>query len=424
MANNIKISKATVDRLLYKTTGQVVYWDSALKGFGMRIGQNTKAFIVQKKIAGKTVRVTIGIYGQITAEQARKQALVVLGEMTMGKNPVDKKIQDKARSVTLKEVFEDFLSTRKTLKPMTIYNYDNLMKVCFGDWFKKPIVNITKDMVEKRHEKIGKKKLLIPTANKKTRKAGGEAYANFAARVLRSVFNFAIGRYEDSKGQPLITDNPVRRLSQVRAWYKIKQRDDYIKPNDLPTFFDAVEGLESKTMGDYLLTLLFSGLRRGEAASLEWKQVDFKNMTLTIADTKNDEKLVLPLSDYLQSLLKRRYETARVNAFVFPGSGASGYINDPKKAIKSVREKLGYPLTIHGLRRTFITVADNLDLSWYAIKRLVNHKMSGDVTAGYIMKDVERLRKPMQKVTDFILRKAGRSKKAKVIKLHKGKQTG
>ena len=34
----------------------------------------------------------------------------------------------------------------------------------------------------------------------------------------------------------------------------------------------------------------------------------------------------------------------------------------------------------------------------------MNHKMSNDVTAGYIIVDVERLRKPMQLITDYILR--------------------
>jgi hypothetical protein len=34
----------------------------------------------------------------------------------------------------------------------------------------------------------------------------------------------------------------------------------------------------------------------------------------------------------------------------------------------------------------------------------MNHKMSGDVTAGYIIADVERLRKPMQQITDYLLK--------------------
>ena len=40
----------------------------------------------------------------------------------------------------------------------------------------------------------------------------------------------------------------------------------------------------------------------------------------------------------------------------------------------------------------------------YALKRLLNHKMTHDVTAGYIMRDVERLRKPMQRISDYLIR--------------------
>ncbi len=66
-------------------------------------------------------------------------------------------------------------------------------------------------------------------------------------------------------------------------------------------------------------------------------------------------------------------------------------------------ELSGVPFTLHDLPRTFATIADSLDLPSYALKRLLNHKMNNDVKAGYIMKDVERLRKPMQLVTNFFL---------------------
>lgn len=61
--------------------------------------------------------------------------------------------------------------------------------------------------------------------------------------------------------------------------------------------------------------------------------------------------------------------------------------------------------TVHDLRRTFATTAESLDLPADAVKRLLNHKMTNDVTAGYIMRDVERLRKPMQQISDFLVRR-------------------
>lgn len=68
-----------------------------------------------------------------------------------------------------------------------------------------------------------------------------------------------------------------------------------------------------------------------------------------------------------------------------------------------VIQESGVHFTVHDLRRTFITVAESLNISAYALKSLLNHKMSNDVTAGYIIKDAERLREPIQKITDYLL---------------------
>ena len=82
-----------------------------------------------------------------------------------------------------------------------------------------------------------------------------------------------------------------------------------------------------------------------------------------------------------------------------------------------VIQESGIAFTIHDLRRTFLTVAESLDIPAYAVKRLANHKMSNDVTAGYIVADVERLRQPMQKITDYILKCAGYKSSATITAL-------
>ena len=78
-------------------------------------------------------------------------------------------------------------------------------------------------------------------------------------------------------------------------------------------------------------------------------------------------------------------------------------MDDPNKQMKLVIETSRVTFTPHDLRRTFITVAESLDISAYALKRLANHKMANDVTAGYIIGDAERLRIPMQRITDYLL---------------------
>jgi integrase len=62
--------------------------------------------------------------------------------------------------------------------------------------------------------------------------------------------------------------------------------------------------------------------------------------------------------------------------------------------------------SLHDLRRTFITTAESLDIPAYALKRLLNHA-DGDVTAGYIILDNERLRAPMQRIADYLVRAMG-----------------
>lgn len=110
-------------------------------------------------------------------------------------------------------------------------------------------------------------------------------------------------------------------------------------------------------------------------------------------------------------------QVAAVNPYVFPGRDGKGYLVEPKHQMKKVVETSQAPFTAHDLRRTFITVAERLNISMYAIKRLVNHKFNNDVTAGYIVSDVGRLREPMQTITDHLKRAVGLNKSAEVIHL-------
>lgn len=103
----------------------------------------------------------------------------------------------------------------------------------------------------------------------------------------------------------------------------------------------------------------------------------------------------------MMDILRRRQLDMRT-PFVFRGNGRSGFLIEPKRQIVKVIEASGVSFTLHDLRRTFITIAESIDISPYTINRLVNHKMRNDVTAGYIITDVERLRAPMQRIADRI----------------------
>jgi integrase len=95
--------------------------------------------------------------------------------------------------------------------------------------------------------------------------------------------------------------------------------------------------------------------------------------------------------------------TRLASKFVFPGEGQTGHLTEPRRGVDAVTAATGIKFTCHDLRRTFITIAESLELSAYALKALVNHKRSSsDVTGGYIIMSVDRLREPVQRIADAI----------------------
>ncbi|HKF93200.1 MAG TPA: tyrosine-type recombinase/integrase, partial [Gammaproteobacteria bacterium] len=205
------------------------------------------------------------------------------------------------------------------------------------------------------------------------------------------------------------------------------RRRTVIKPHQLRPWFEAVLSLSHAPNGqyrpstdgagrDYLLLLILTGLRNREAATLQWENVDLTGKTLTVYDTKNRQDHTLPLSDYLFAMLTTRHAN-RINAYVFPAASGNGHLRTSQTSIAKVRAASGVSFTPHDLRRTFATVADSLDIPGYAVKALLNHKPS-DVTAGYIVTDVERLRVPMQRITDYMLGTAGLKQGAEVASMH------
>jgi integrase len=229
----------------------------------------------------------------------------------------------------------------------------------------------------------------------------GAGAANNTMRVLRALFSFAAHRYETA-GKPILTENPVAYLSRLKAWQKLPRRQTVLTVHQLKPWYEAVMSLEEESRRDLLIFLLFTGLRKGEAISLKWNDVDLDNGTVLIRDTKNRQPHMLPLSDYLQTLLERRSRSKNNNNYVFPGE-MGGRMSDPRPQVEEICTNTGITFTPHDLRRTFATVAESLDLSWKTVKALLNHKMEDDVTAGYVVSEAERLRSAMQTITDTLL---------------------
>lgn len=394
----MKLTKSVIDRLPIpdkKTDGkatQDIYRDTSLTGFGLLVGSGgTKSFFVERRVNGRVKRVSLGRYGHLTPALARIKAQEMLGQIAMGKDPAAEKKAVKAKAVTLSAAFEDYLTTRKDLKAGTVGNYRKCVNGCLSDWLPKRLADIDKDMIEQRHADIGK------TA---------PARANNTMRVLRAVFNHAIAKYENEDGKSVFNTNPVDRLSKNRAWYATEKRTSVLKPHELKTFYEATGQLANGATRDYFRFLLFTGLRKMEAARLTWDRVSFDDNTFTISDTKNGKPHTLPLSPFLRELLETTKAVAD-SEWVFPSPVGKQHLKEPRGAIRQVSAALNKPFILHDLRRTFITIAESLDIPAYALKRLLNHSNPNDVTEGYIISNIDRLRKPMEQITSYISDNAG-----------------
>lgn len=271
-----------------------------------------KTFIVYRRVKGIPTRLKLGSHPNLTIEIARKMAQVELLKIAQGLDPQQARKEQKLRAITLNELFDDYLSIKKDLKPNAIQDYERAKSYAFSDWLAQPITNITERVVLDRHKMLGQR---------------SQARANSSMQVLRALFNFAGARYKNDEGKRLFPENPVQILTLLKAWYKINRRTTIIKEHQLKDFVEAVQNIKDSQYyngRDYLLLLLFTGLRKDEVCSLRKENVDLKAKTITLPDPKNREQHIVPLNTVAQAIVAKRFNLIE-NMYLFPGTGPSRY---------------------------------------------------------------------------------------------------
>ena len=269
----VKLTKSFIDQLALVPA---IYRDSELIGFAVRVNSSYKTYIVEKKVLGKSVRSTLGLYGNITLAQARELACEKLLQMSQGINPNDekkKKVSDEDDRLaieklkpTMKEAFDNYLSIRD-LKSRTISDYTIVIEKYLSDWKSMKLDDVSRRMIQDKHFELSK---------------NSKAQANLAMRVFRAVYNFSLEHYLDYNDKPLLSAyNPVKTLSARKAWNKIKRRKSHINEEQLPDWVRAIfqyedQGQHFETNRDFLLTIILTGLRREACESLSWEDIDLK----------------------------------------------------------------------------------------------------------------------------------------------------
>jgi len=133
--------------------GQLIVRDEELKGFGLRITQGAKSYFVERRVNGTKRRVTIGRADLLSLEEARLKARQILLDMASAIDPTAEKRNEKTASITLIELLEEYLQVR-TLKASTVSVYRRVITRKLKDWLHRPVVEITKDMVQLRHKAL------------------------------------------------------------------------------------------------------------------------------------------------------------------------------------------------------------------------------------------------------------------------------
>lgn len=435
----MKFDKRSIDKLPLTRQGQVDYFDTATPGLGLRVGTSSKTFFVKADVKDatkpkgyRTAKKTLGRYGDITLEEAKKmmegreeekngkRTFTPGARLELKSGPVS----DNGANVTLRDMLKFYFQEKKRqdgkpFKPATVKGYSRIIERHFETWLTLPLPEVARLTPEKVIERY--------------RQIEGNSGA-YGARngfvMLTAIINYALIRHPGA-----ITANPLNVLRLGKHMKKIEARTDKLEGNDFKAFYDGLQKFNEITRDAYLFCL-YHGLRSEEAAGLKWEYIedgkrlggiDLVKNEMFIPDTKNRKPLHVPLCRQSLAILKRRQEENPAgNLFVFPSLPRAQCLNKTghvRLMSAELKAKTGLDITIHGLRRSFITQARRLKIFEDA-DRLTNHVDASISGKHYDGTGVDDLLKPLQTIANEIERLMKEGTGAKVIHLGNAQAMG
>jgi integrase len=215
---------------------------------------------------GRTRRITVGPIA-IGLKKARADAATLIAGMLNGADPKAERRATAKRNKTLREAMEAYV-TGKQIADRSRDGYRTAIEGYLTAWLDAPIRDITVEAVRKRHAAIAAE---VARRNKGRRRGGGpttgKATADGVMRALRAVW------YDHATVDTTMPSNPIQLKGR---WFKVPARKSSVEREQLPAFYRAVDSLTNRAHRDFIMLLLFTGLRRNEAAALRWDEVKFK----------------------------------------------------------------------------------------------------------------------------------------------------
>ena len=370
-----------------------------------------KAFVYEAKLNRQTIRRTIGDVRvwdiEAARTEARRLAVVVRSD---GDDPRELERQQEAAkiaAVTVGEVWTVYLAARKDKWGERHYS-EHVSMVNAGG---------IKTMRGTRGRGVTEPGILHALMAKPLRDLTApaiEAWADHEAKTRPSAARLAwrclkafLGWCEEQSAYVdlLPVKNPAKTTKTREALGKPNVKRDALLKEQLPAWFDAVRQIQNPVIAAYLQTLLLTGARAGEVLGLRWDDINTKWRGMTIRD-KVEGTRVIPYTPYVAQLLAT---LPRRNEFVFSSTAsASGTLVIPRNPHNDACTVAGIDgLTVHGLRRSFKSLTEWLEIPAGVVAQLMGHKPSATAEKHYTVRPLDLLRVHHEKIEAWILEQAG-----------------
>lgn len=413
---------------------QVFLWDDTAPGLALRATRaGAKAYIFQSRLDGAALRITIGDPASWTIPNARAEARRLQTLIDQGKDPREEKAASiakdqaarhaaaakKAReSTTVGEAWAVYLAARKAKWAPRTY-LDHVRLAAAGGEQRKRGGGVT---VAGPLASLMPMKLVDLNADCLATWLEEEAAtrASNAAHAFRLIRGFIRWCGDHVEYRQLISADAYRSKAVSEAVPSAKSKEgDSLQREQLQSWFAAVGQIRNPVISAYLQGLLITGARREELASLRWDDVDFKWGSLTIKD-KVEGLRVIPLTPYLASLLAR---LPRANEWVFSSArqvidaktkemrwenaSDTGHITEPRIAHTKALAAAGLPhVSLHGLRRSFGTLCEWVEMPSGIAAQIMGHKPSALAEKHYRRRPIDLLRMWHEKIEAWMLEQA------------------
>ena len=405
---------------------QAFMWDVTAPGLGLRATPAGKpAYVFQSVYQGKDIRLTIGSPAAWSIPDAQAKARELQRLIDEGKDPRDLKREaiaaveakrqqeqeqeqaDKVAAVTVGEAWAAYIAERTPhWGELHRKDHERLTRAG-GETSKRGTRGRGVTIAGPLHPLLGLA-LRDLTAPVIEAWAAREAQtrptaARLAWRLLKAFLGWCAEQPEYAPVLPSV--NPAKTKKAREALGKPKAKDDSLLKEQLPAWFAAVRSIGNPTVAAYLQTLLLTGARPGEVLAMRWDDLNTQWRGLTIRDKVEGER-VIPLTPYVHNLLAA---LPRRNEFVFASSrNENTPLTEPNHAHdKACKVAAIDALTLHGLRRSFGTLSEWLEVPAGVVAQIQGHKPSATAEKHYRVRPLDLLRVHHERIEAWILEQAG-----------------